>query len=604
MFREELEREAVEKGRECLVVVADYFTPGPDPIDFFYWRVVNHLLSRTDAGARTLRVLSDRLTARLLSEALRQLPQNEQVELIPARGLVERISLWFRSRRSVRKRLDAIRELIGRCDVSQPTQLREACGRIGLQARVAHQVILDYLERTEPKDVLGTLRRDLYSRLTMLSLTEEREPLDDYLTEDYLQAPPHVTGAGHLSSRLLRLFLELFQALAIPAILVFDQLEDFISVTATGQRAAEERQRDVRDAFCKALASLVNNVPGLCILVFAEKGLWDRTMLGMEAFTQPRLLQGFHLPGRPSQREISMPDRFSQAVIEKLIERRITVALSGLDITGLPTIFPFEEKHLQDLSEETRIRECIRKLGDMFDKIVFNTPPPPFPPPLPPVGEVVKPLMDRLRARWNKEMAGARKTLEKEDPGRVFLIPEIQGALDYWLSYLHQHGLTGSCPWAKVELFQDESKGPFGYLNIIRLDDENSPGLGIAAWMSEGARRPNELRHRLGFFDLEDCPIRTLVLFRRDGLAACRGATKIIYDDAIEQGYDLRMQEYEPDDLAGLLAFKPWLQAVKDDDKLSSSDGVATLRTFVEERARKLLGWIDSWRQLRIEGKK
>jgi hypothetical protein len=64
------------------------------------------------------------------------------------------------------------------------------------------------------------------------------------------------------------------------------------------------------------------------------------------------------------------------------------------------------------------------------------------------------------------------------------------------------------------------------YLNVIRFESPEAPGVGIAAWVAEKKYRPIDLERRVGFFGAKPCPIRTLVLFRRDGLDAITGATE------------------------------------------------------------------------------
>jgi hypothetical protein len=186
----------------------------------------------------------------------------------------------------------------------------------------------------------------------------EREPIEDFLTGEYREGPAHLMGAGQLSRRLLTTFLELFRALNIPVILVFDQLEDFL-VAPTAQRKEE-----LRDTFGQALAALINNVPGLCMLVFAERGLWNQQILGrLEPYVRDRLDRDFTLPGRPSQKSVSMPDHIDRSNLVRLIDRRIRTTLGDFSTTGLPPAFPFEEAHLKQLEAKESVRACLRTLS-------------------------------------------------------------------------------------------------------------------------------------------------------------------------------------------------------------------------------------------------
>src|SRR5262249_11181767 len=97
----ELRREAEGTGKESLLVIADHFSPNLDPVDFFLWQIVNHLLRSSGPGLRMLEVVSDRLAARLLSEALRRQAPNDHLQLIPPRGLWDKLG-WSSTGREAR----------------------------------------------------------------------------------------------------------------------------------------------------------------------------------------------------------------------------------------------------------------------------------------------------------------------------------------------------------------------------------------------------------------------------------------------------------------------------------------------------------------------
>lgn len=318
---------------------------------------------------------------------------------------------------------------------------------------------------------------------------------------------------------MLVCLLEVLQALSVPVVLVFDQIEDFIA------DVNEDRERERTQAFGRALAALVNAVPGLCLLVFAEELRWDAMLLNLDGYARARIDQDFTLPGRPSRRAICMPDAIRGDLLERVVERRVRFALGGdFDPTGLPRIFPFSGEQMSLALEETTIRGCLARLCDWFNGQVFG--PPPTPPvrtegagPLPPPPPPVPALGDRLRSRWDAEVSGARGLIQGDAP-RPSLIPHVQAALESWLSFLRDHHIGGAEAWAKVELLQATDLGPYGYLTVIRTDGPDSPGLGLAAWLAQKRGRPLDLENRLSFFSQKPCPVRTLVLFRADGEGA------------------------------------------------------------------------------------
>jgi hypothetical protein len=598
-----LEREAKERGGECLAIVVDNFDPTTDAVDYILWAVVKHLLAQKGRGARQLGVIANRLTARLLAAALRRLPPDRQGAVIPPRGVWEQ---WraFLGLDAATERREAVQQLIAYCEQPACDDLPGACEAAGLPVLEAGKLISEYLDATERDGATGLLRRELFFRLALRTLMDADQSVRDFFDTGYREGP-RARDVGQLPRLLLEILVDLCHDLEIPTVLVFDQLEDFLRASTPDQ------ERALWLAFGRGLASLVNNVPGLCLLVFTERGLWNEILNSMDVFVRDRLRQPFALPGRPTRLELETPDRIERRHIEGLIERRIRAALGAdFDAVGLPAIFPFAEDHLKLLEAEPTIRKKLWKLGVWYDELVFGSvapepapvdlgpvvPPAAVPPPAPRA-----PTLEKLLAvQWSAELAGATKRLESEAWGSAS-IPEMQTALRTWLAELQERGLVTGPPWSVVEVIEDRTKGAAGYLTVIRFDAADAPGVGIAAWMSEAKARLTELKSRLDFFDAAPCPIRTLVLFRRDGSDALTGETRKVYDAARTKGRDVRIVKYEPPQLASLLAFRHWVQAVRPDVEAAGAGGATAYRNHLAKISERLLPWIEEWR--RPEGK-
>jgi len=580
----ELNRDAEEAGAESVVLFAGHVPPNLNGVDYLYRLLVDHLLAARGPGLRTLTAVAGRLAARLVGESVRQLAPHQQVELIPPAGLWERLRLRVGSSGPVQARLDAVAGVATRCDAPRPrpADVIDALTDAGVSPADAFRVVAEAVDRAESKDVRGWVRRELYTRLVRLALAADRQPLEELLLGE-VPHPPTAAGAAadgpHRTQDrwLLTAWLELLDELAIPVLLVFDQLEEEV------RRVTEDVATEAARAFIQVLASIVNGVPDVCILLFTEESLWDGILRRADRFAHERLTQQFSFPGRASQRVIRMPHRIDPTLIGRLIRQRVRTAAPDLDLTGLPETFPFDPDRLRDLERETTVRACVRRLARWYDQIVFHV-----------VDEVA--LRTTLTGLWRAAVAGVAREIGDQGVYTAAKIPEVQTAIDGWLRLLHQEGLTGAGPWARVDLEHDEEKRQYGYLNVIRTDGPDAPGVGVAAWLAEGAHRANDLRHRLAFFQANPCPVRTLVLLRRDGGDALAGAAGQAHKDAVGAGRDVRIVRFEPRHVHALFAVDRWRQSAGPEVDAQGPGGRAVFRQVLEEVAAEFLRWIDEWR--------
>ncbi|QDU19991.1 hypothetical protein [Urbifossiella limnaea] len=593
-LRAELRRQAAEAGDETLLVVVDRLSPGMDAIDYLLWQIVNHFLAHRGDGGRLLGDIAGRLTARLLGEALRQLAPHQRAELTPAGGFWSKLGIGGGAQ--TQARLDAVEKLVQACGVKHPTpdMIRGAVDEARIKPETALGVVVQHLDRTESKDVVGWLRKELYGRLALVVLLDDREPFQDLHQGDIEDAPANVKNAGNLGRRLLETWLELLANLSIPVVVVFDQLEDYVN------SPDKEQERMNKAFFSDSTAKFINELRNVCLLIFAELGFWQDLLNNAEGYVRERLTQPFILPGRPSKSALYMPVKAEPGVVVELIRQRLRVHYSDLDLTGLDDTFPFDAKDVKKFAAEPSIRLCLRAMGKRYDDIVHKPAPIGPGPTLPPTPPPPRDLKRVLAELWKDMLVRAERDIENEESVGTPFIPKVQNALDGWLQCLHQHRLTGSGAWQKVELVTNTKLGAYGYLTVIRTDGPNKPGLGIAAWLGQAKGQPYDLRQRLTYFKLNPCPINRLVLLRQDGEAALKGqATKDAYEKAEKEGRDVRVVPYEPRHLHALMAFTPWLQAASAEvagAKETDTAADTAFRDYLAELSRELLGWIDAWR--------
>jgi len=602
----ELVREGREAGNFSLLMRVDRQTRDADPATYLVWQMVSSLLDKNGEGGQILKVLAKRVTNRLLAEALRQLPVHRRIELIPAHGFLESIKLRFGRRSAVQKRLDGIMSIINfdNNEVSQGREIVAELEKQGFPIDNALMLIRDHLGKTESKDVIGWYRCGIYEHLTQVVLAGNPTGLEEFLSGDHKKIPTYVREAGNQGSFLLRALLELFQKFHIPVVVCFDQLENFI------YSPDPKLELELRKAFSQMLASFVDRLPHVCVLVFAERGFWNMMIQNTDPYIVGRISQPISLPGREATDAIRLAPKLDTSFFPSIIRKRVASGFPHLDLTGLPDIFPFSEVDLERAGKEATLRISLRSLRQSYDRILYGqpleSPIGPNPSPAPPTPSSTQPIttpqeaqntaIQRIADLWEAQLAATKKELGSRLPVSTTLIPRVQSAINAWLKY-HSTALAPSAlQGKKIDLLNHTSKAQYGIINVIRRADPLLPGIGVAAWFGTGAAKPADLRARLGFFESNPCPMDTLVLLRHDGdKAVSGGLTGEMYNSARAQHRDVRIQVYEAKDLHGLLSFEAWYVAAKQELEGNADEIKIGLSKFAQTISERWLMWVTSW---------
>lgn len=599
VLRSVLRRRARDSGDETLLVIVDRLAPGMDPTDYLLWQVTNFFLENKGEGERLLRAVAGRLAARLLGEALRRLTPHQQLGLIPPDGVWEGLKLRFGSAALAKRRLDRVSGLIAACDRENPTSddLRRACRDAGVSGAAAAAAVADHLGRTEPNNAPGWFRKELYGRLATLALTGEREPFEE-LQSGTIEPPTGVREGVNLSRLRLDSWLELLAALSIPVVVVFDQLETYLRTTSGEQDGQSQK------AFGQAVTSFIDQVASVCVIGFAEEGIWNEVLTNVPLYSRSRLTQPFALPGKPARKYIEIPARVDRQTLDLIVRARLAGGFPGVDWSSLPPPFPFPDEFLDDLTQKgNTLRECIRKLADRYNSIVFGPPAgtgkvddPSQPKPR--LAVELPGLKPLLRRYWTEQVVAARAEYRDEIPTKVSLIPQLHSALEGWLQMLHEQKVAGTGPWVKVELATEAYRQNYGYLTVIRTEAKK-PGLGIAMWLGVMATKYPNLTKTLDFFQDRPCPVKTLVLLRADGEDALTGQSGELVEST-RRRRDVRVATFDPPLLHELMAFNNWYQLAAPEleaRRKAKSDPAADFREILAEVSAGLLARIDEWRK-------
>jgi hypothetical protein len=603
VLRSELRQQALRDGKETLFVVVEHRSTGTDPIDYLLWQITNHMLTNTGDGLRMLNVIAGRLTGQLLAESLRRLSSPQQIELIPPAGFWQGMRMRFGSAQLAQERVDAVAKLIEIVDAGpEPAALREACHTAGIAPERALKCVTDHLEQSQSKSATDWFRKELYSRIARFVLLDDRKSFDDFHNGE-AEPPASMKGVGNVGRCLLVTWLELLEILRIPVVVVYDQLEDFL------RAATPEQERINQKDFIKAVTSYVDNVRGVCVITFAAYQVWVDLTNAADPYSQQRLAQLFSLAGQPARTRIEMPDRVSCEVAEQIVATRIRQEFPALNLTGLPPTFPFSKPELVEIVRDRNLRGCLLELAKRYDQIVYPAPVQdgarlPLPNSsvgaLVPSGNVTK-LARRLEGLWRDQNAAAKASHGAQIPTTMTYVPTLQTALEGWLQHLRNAGIPGAASWANVEVVTKPERRQCGYLTVIRFE-QNKPGIGIAVWLGyQGIHQLNNLRHVLGYFNDNPCPIRALLLLRADGTAALTGMSGELYAQTRERdGRDVRVVPYDVGFFHSLMGFAGWYSAALAEVEAAGREGVdaaPVLRDFLAEVSKPLIAWVDQWRE-------
>src|SRR5438552_17381942 len=89
---------------------------------------------------------------------------------------------------------------------------------------------------------------------------------------------------------LIKVLMEVFCTLKVPVVVAFDQLEDLLLA-----RRSDDAHK-IAEAFFAGIVQVMHQVDGVCFLIFAERGLWNRFVPSLDGYIQDRLNNPVHVP--------------------------------------------------------------------------------------------------------------------------------------------------------------------------------------------------------------------------------------------------------------------------------------------------------------------
>jgi hypothetical protein len=359
------------EGAWQLIVTPGVYQKDTDFLEYLLYQIVDTLLSGgRQKGIRPLDFVGDELSRRLLGRALHEMQPAERSALFPAQGL----SRWtrrlgFGGNPGHGRATWLVDALNNRPAAARNAMtVRRAITEAGLPAETACDVIAQYVERTESHNTAGLMRRAIYSGFCRAALLGDESTLASFLTHGFAELAFQVRPARQdLVLALLKVLMESFRTLKIPVVVAFDQLEDLLL-----SRRSDDGHR-IAEAFFAGIVQTMHQIDGVCFLIFAERGLWNRFVPSLDGYIQDRLSNPVHVPGygtiKALRLEAPMPE-----LVRQVVEARLRPVVDDLpDPVNVSPIYPFTDEQVVRIARtEATLRDMLQQFRHLFDHLVYG----------------------------------------------------------------------------------------------------------------------------------------------------------------------------------------------------------------------------------------
>ncbi len=614
------------RGRQLLVTPSTY-QKGCDFLEYLLFQLIDTLLSGAcQGGVRPLVYIGEELTRRLVRNWLQTLDAQARLELFPAPPLTRWARRLGLGQAQAEERCQWLIQLLGR---SSTLPVRQALLQVQMDPRLVYEQVCQFVDRNEVHSVAGQMRRRIYQGFARAILLGQEEDLAHFLTTGFTELDFQVQPSRQeLVLALLRAVMDICLTLRIPVVVAFDQLEDLLLVRRT------EDGHKVSESFFAGLVQVLHQVDGICFLIFAERGLWNRFVPSLDGYIQDRLNHPLHLPGYGSVAAVRL-DPPTPDLVRKVVVVRLRPALEQFG-SEISPIFPFsEEQVLRIARTEPTLRDMLQQFRRLFDRLVYGQetseetapvvdgatgnvgyveipPPEPIPPEVKQVtvlkavetkssqhsdtsdeskcskgGDSLTALLEKL---WEQALADARTRLAPE--GAITgATRELQAGLGAFLLACQEHGVKVGA-WRLQHVVPEWTFGNHPAYGVLTLAhwacrDGQPWRLGVGLFLGRGPGKLRDLQVKLAALDLEPPAMDVLVLLRPAEDVHLTGKSKSLWEEAQSRGKRLRLEPLGAENLAQLYAFPRWFAALT--ETLPEEMPLPNLADFLQTHCEALL---------------
>ncbi len=615
------------EGAWQLLVTPGTYQKDTEFLEYLLFQIIDTLLGGgKQKGARPLEYVGEELVRRLLAQAVLSLGGPQRIDLFPAHGLggwARKLGLGAsQAQERTQWLLDALARPAPR--PFAPGAVRRSCAEAGLDFARACEVLCAHVERTEAHNTHGLMRRNVYQGFGRAVLLGEEADLANFLTFGFAELEFHVRPSRQdLVLALLKVLMDVMRGLRIPVVVAFDQLEDLLLA-----RRSDDAHRTA-EAFFAGIVQAMHQIDGVCFLVFAERGLWNRFVPSLDGYIQDRLNNPVHVPGHGTIKALRLEAPPAE-LVRRVVEARLRPSLAevpGAD--GLAPTFPFNDEQIERIAvTEPTLRDMLQQFRHLFDHVVYGEPvavaagpeeksaipaasrlPVEESPPVvksvvvvqsetPPKPQTAAPAVSarpqtapsNLGDLWDQEMRGARRKLEPEG-ALTGATRELQSGLGTFLQLCHEHGVKVG-PWRLAHVVGEWTFGDhptYGAITIAHwvCKDGQPWKVGIGLFLGRGPAKPKDLGTKLAALDVEPAVIDHLILLRPDDDLALSGKSKTLWQEAERRGRHARLEAVSLDGFAALYGFPRWLSSLT--ETLPQGQPLPNLADLLQDRCERLL---------------
>lgn len=632
------------EGAWQMLVTPGVYQKDSDFLEYLLFQIIDTLLGGgQQRGARPLEYVSEHVVRRLLVSALREMTTDQRLDLFPPPGLARWTRRLGMGHTQAQERCQwLIDQLSGAASLGRMAMpVQQALTEAGVPFDVALDKINKYVEKTEAHNTAGLMRRAIYQGLAKAFLMKDEAAIADFLTYEFAEFDFQVRPTRQdLVLALFKVLMEVFRNLKTPVVVAFDQLEDLLLA-----RRSDDAHK-IAEAFFAGIVQVMHQIDGLCFLIFAERGLWNRFVPSLDGYIQDRLNNPVHVPRHGTIKTLRLEAPPAE-LVHRVVEARLTHCLNQIvERDGLPPLYPFTADQVERVARtEPTLRDMLQQFRHLFDHLVYGesesrtinprdavrsvfesddarqinrvadestdftvknvaiVASPEMPPiplaeavddePIPPLAAsraTAALNSSAMMELWAQEERSARRKLEPEG-ALTGATRELQAGLGAFLQACHEHGVKVG-PWRLqhvVPEFAFSEHPTYGVITIAHwaCKDGQPWKVGIGLFLAKGAGKPRDLEIKLNIMEQEPAAVDHLILLRPEDDLALSGKSKQLWQEAEKRGRHARLEPVDLPGFATLYAFPRWLASLA--EALPDGQPVPNLADLVQDHCEKLL---------------